>query len=248
MVSDRRPLRLRAVLALVVAIALGTATAWGPAPAGGAPAAPGKPAAIGAPAAPPAPANAGIESQFVSRINSLRGARGLSQLAVSGELTSVARRWSERMAQAGQISHNPNLGGQVGGAWTKLGENVGVGWDVPGLWDAFVASPSHYANLVDPAWTHVGVGVVVLGDGTIYTTHNFMAMPGGGPPPPPPPPPPTTPPASAPPATTPSAAPPTSAPAPADPAPTTTTEPPRPTPPPERVVAVLEPLRSLEPR
>ena len=75
---------------------------------------------------------------------------------------------------------------EVSGAWTKLGENVGVGYDVDGLMQAFVNSPAHYANLVDPDWTHVGVGVTCGADGRMYTTHDFMALGGGAAPPPPP--------------------------------------------------------------
>ena len=60
-----------------------------------------------------------------------------------------------------------------------MGENVGVGYDVSGLMQAFINSPAHYANLVDPAWTHVGVGVTFAADGRMYTTHNFMALSGG---------------------------------------------------------------------
>ncbi len=41
---------------------------------------------------------------------------------------------------------------------------------------AFINSPAHYRNLVDPVWTHVGVGVTHAADGRIYTTHNFMAL------------------------------------------------------------------------
>src|SRR4051794_5465934 len=51
----------------------------------------------------------GAEAQFVAKINQLRASKGLSQLAVSGQLTGVARNWTARMVQAGQISHNPNL-------------------------------------------------------------------------------------------------------------------------------------------
>lgn len=198
-------------------------------------AAPPTAAAVAAPAADP-----GTESQFVSSINSLRASKGLNQLQVSGELVGVARAWTDRMVAAGQISHNPNLGSQVSGAWTKLGENVGVGYDVNGLMQAFINSPAHYANLVDPAWTHVGVGVTRAGDGRIYTTHNFMALSGGAPPPPPPPSSPSPPPATAAP----------QAPTPAAPTTTTTAPPPppEPHPTPARVTAVLDPLRSLEAR
>lgn len=174
------------------------------------------------------------ESQFVGRINGLRAAQGLPQLALSGELGGVARSWTEQMVTAGQLSHNPDLGSQVSGSWTKLGENVGVGYDVDGLMQAFVNSPAHNANLIDPAWTHVAVGVTIAADGRLYTTHNFMTLSGGPPPPvttPPPPSAPTT------------APPPVAAPV----TPTTTPPPPAaPNPTEDRVTAVLDQLRSFE--
>lgn len=178
-----------------------------------------------------------FESQFVGRINSLRASKGLSQLQVSGELVGVARNWTEQMVSNGDISHNPNLGSQVKGNWTKLGENVGVGGDVDGLMQAFINSSSHYKNLVDPEWNYVGVGVVVTPDGRMWTTHNFMAKPSGAAPAPAPAPKPTPAPAAP-------------KPKPTGPAPTTTTPPPPPPPEPHpneaRVTAVLDPLRSLE--
>jgi uncharacterized protein YkwD len=213
-------------LSIVAAGALATPTSQVP------PAAAMSAGARSAPAADP-----GTEGQFIGRINDLRASKGLRVLQVDGQLTGVARRWTDRMVGNGQISHNPNLGSEVPGGWTKLGENVGVGYDVDSLMQAFMDSPDHYRNLVDPAWTHLGVGVTLTGDGRIWTTHNFMANGGASAPPPQPAPTPTT----SPPATTPP--PPTT---------TTTVATPPPPPPPEphpttaRVTAVLEPLRSLE--
>src|SRR5688572_19310415 len=86
-------------------------------------------------------AEPGTEGDFVNRINSLRASKGLRQLQVSGDLVGVARGWTDRMVAAGQISHNPNLSSAIGGGWTKLGENVGVGYDVGGLMQAFIGSP-----------------------------------------------------------------------------------------------------------
>jgi hypothetical protein len=180
------------------------------------------------------------EAEFVSRINSLRASKGLRQLKVSSELTGVARRWTDRMVANGGISHNPDLGSQVSGNWTKLGENVGVGHSVDGLMKAFIESPSHYKNLVDPDWNYVGVGVSYGSDGRMYTTHNFMARADSAPPPPPPPSGPSQP---SQPSQTPSTSPPTTAPPPTT---TTTAPPPPPEPTEERVTAVLDPLRSLE--
>ena len=90
------------------------------------------------------------------------------------------------MVQAGRISHNPNLSSQVSGNWTKLGENVGVGPTVDALMQAFINSPAHYRNLVDPEWNYIAVGVTRAADGQLYTTHNFMVMAASTPPPPPP--------------------------------------------------------------
>ena len=188
-------------------------------------------------------ADPGTESQFINAVNRLRASKGLSQLQVHGGLTGVARSWTDRMVANGGISHNPNLGSQVGGSWTKLGENVGVGHDVDGLMQAFINSPSHYRNLVDPVWTHIGVGVSFGSDGRTYTTHNFMALPGGAAPPPPSPPPPPPPPP-----TTATSPPTTAAPPPPPPTTTTTAPPPQPEPTEDRITAVLEPLRSLEQR
>jgi hypothetical protein len=118
------------------------------------------------------------EAAFVAKINQLRASKGLGQLQVDGQLTGIARNWASHMAAAGGISHNPNLANQVTENWTKLGENVGHGTDVDSLFQAFVNSPEHYRNLVDPAFNYVGVGVVRAADGTMYTSHEFMRLAG----------------------------------------------------------------------
>lgn len=125
-----------------------------------------------------APAGAGVdpqaaESAFVARINALRASKGLGTLTVDGELTTIARRWAGKMAAAGDISHNRNFQNEVTADWVKLGENVGMGPEIDKLHRAFVASPTHYKNLVDGDYTRVGVGVVVTADGMIFTAHQF---------------------------------------------------------------------------
>src|SRR5438093_4007680 len=102
------------------------------------------------------------EAQFVARINSLRTSQGLSALQVHPQLVSKARAWAQTMAAAGRIWHS-TLSDGVTADWLKLGENVGMGSSVEGLHDAFVASPHHYENLVDPAFNYVGIGVTMSG-------------------------------------------------------------------------------------
>lgn len=135
-----------------------------------------------APALAQATDPAAAEAEFVSRINDLRRSKGLGTLTVHDELVRVARGWAARMAEADEISHNPDLAHRVTADWQKLGENVGVGMTVAKLHDAFVNSPAHYRNLVDPDFTHVGVAVVLGRDGAIFTTHQFMKLRSAKPP------------------------------------------------------------------
>ena len=119
------------------------------------------------------------EAQFVTLINALRASKGLGTLSVDGNLTDVARGWSQQMANAGTISHNPNFPNQVTSDWQMLGENVGQGYSVQSLFDAFVASPHHYENLVEPAHPH-RCGCGRDASGQIFTSHEFMALRSGG--------------------------------------------------------------------
>ena len=114
------------------------------------------------------------EASFVAKINDLRASKGLPALQVDGQLVAKARAWSAGMAAAGKIWHS-TLSDGITLDWKKLGENVGMGGSVDGLHTAFVNSPHHYENLVDPAFGYVGVGIVMNGS-TIYVTEEFMQL------------------------------------------------------------------------
>ena len=115
------------------------------------------------------------EVQFVSLLNATRAKGGLPPLTVDPELRSLARDWARHMADAGHISHANPISAGVTADWLKLGENVGTGGNVTVVMNAFVASPGHYANIMDPEFTKVGVGLVWLGN-ALYTTHRFMKL------------------------------------------------------------------------
>ncbi|MEY2567095.1 MAG: hypothetical protein QOE35_1624 [Actinomycetota bacterium] len=123
------------------------------------------------PMRPAAADPAGDEADFIQRTNALRAEKGAPPLSVDAELTDIARRWSAHMADQGELSHNPNLGDEAHD-WQMLGENVGTGPTVESIHNAFVNSEHHYANLVDPSFTLIGVGVVER-DGRIWVTEDF---------------------------------------------------------------------------
>lgn len=111
------------------------------------------------------------EARFLVLLNQLRAERGLRPLVSDSQMVGVARQWSARMASESTLYHNGDLPNQVTN-WRMLGENVGVGSDVQQLHDAFVASPHHYENMVEPAFDATGIGVVE-GGGQIWVTVTF---------------------------------------------------------------------------
>ena len=116
------------------------------------------------------------------------------------DLTAAAQQWPVHMAAGGGLSHNANLTSMVAPGWTRIAENVGTGGSLNSVFNALLASPPHYANMTDPAFTLTGIGVVTAGNGTLWVTEDFEARVGVSPPPPPPPAPPAPPATTAPPA------------------------------------------------
>lgn len=114
-------------------------------------------------------------AEFVDRINALRASVGVAPLAVDRELTEQALRWANTMGARGDVWHQVDLSVGLTADWYRLGENVGYGPVVGPIQDAFVASPTHYANLVDPGFQTVGVGVVSIG-GRLYVAQEFMQL------------------------------------------------------------------------
>ncbi len=111
---------------------------------------------------------ASAEDVAMLLINELRVSRGLGPVSTDATMHEFARSWSVTMAQSG-FRHS-------GGPYS---ENVGWirGASSPeaaalALHKAFLASPMHLANMINPAWTSVGVGVHFDG-ATWYITLEF---------------------------------------------------------------------------
>jgi hypothetical protein len=131
------------------------------------------------PAAPAAAADTvGDEFAFAAALNDVRAGVGLAPVAVEARLVDVARGWSGHMAATNTLAHNPSVADQAPSNWQRLGENVGYGGSVDQIHRALVASPGHYANIVNPAFNFVGIGVVHSGT-RVWVTQVFMQAPSG---------------------------------------------------------------------
>ena len=130
--------------------------------------------------APPG-AFASSSGSFISLVNSARASAGLHGYAVYSDLTAVAQGQAQRMAAQQRLYHNPALASQVTN-WQYVGENVGYGPDVTTLFNAFMHSAPHRANILDHDFTQIGVGEVTV-NGTIWVSMVFrdpMYSTGGG--------------------------------------------------------------------
>jgi uncharacterized protein YkwD len=118
----------------------------------------------------------GVESELVQFINRERVARGLRPVALSADITAVARGWADQMAATDRLSHNPSFSRQLC-CWARVSENVGYTkpFDAQAavrLHQAFMNSAGHRANVLNPSVNEVGVGVEVKND-TTWVTVNF---------------------------------------------------------------------------
>ena len=131
------------------------------------------------PAAAAAGSAATDEATFVSLANRARTQAGLPAFEVDAPLADTSRSWSASMAQRGQLSHDPDLiptVARVEPSWRSAAENVGVGADAQQVFDAFMASSSHRANLLSPRFNRTGAGVVHA-DGRVWVTLRFIEGP-----------------------------------------------------------------------
>lgn len=105
--------------------------------------------------------------------NSERHVRGLGALQVDDELTAKAQAWAQHMAATQTLGHSRLTDGVSSGSWRVLGENVGRGDSLQLVHDAFMASPSHRATILDRRYSAFGIGVATSADGRYYVAVVF---------------------------------------------------------------------------
>lgn len=94
------------------------------------------------------------------QVNAFRVRRGRSVLRSHPTLTSIATRHARAMRRAGYIFHRPDPTRGLPRGWQLYGECVGYGLEdriVP----SWIDSPSHRAVLLEPRFTHIGIGTAL---------------------------------------------------------------------------------------
>ncbi len=111
-----------------------------------------------------APGPGPYQQLTVGAVNADRAAYGLAPLEWSPKLGGLAQGWSEVIAADGVLRHRDLASviasPEYAGFWT-LGENIAVapaGTPISELEAAWMASPPHRANILNPGFNLIGVG------------------------------------------------------------------------------------------
>lgn len=119
------------------------------------------------------------EQYLFAAANAERTQRGLRALRWDGTLYRAAVEHGQEMANREAISHQfpgePDLstrGRQNGARFSRIAENVAEAPTAIEIHSAWMHSPGHRANLLDPAVDSVGIGVVNRG-GELFAVEDF---------------------------------------------------------------------------
>jgi len=127
-------------------------------------------------------ATAGCESteqernEVINLVNASRADAGLNKLTPNVTLSLKADEWAKKLRDACALSHS-KLSDGAPKQWLKLGENVGYGGTIAQIHEAYLNSPGHRANIMDPAYTSIGAAAVwgdCEGQHRVFTVQVFM--------------------------------------------------------------------------
>jgi uncharacterized protein YkwD len=112
------------------------------------------------------------EQQALGLLNQTRQEFGVGALADDDSLQSKAHDHAVDMANSAALFHT-ELTQDVRPGWTALGENVGVGYSLDQVNQAFQNSPDHRDRRLSTMWNAVGVGVARDAQGRYWVVEEF---------------------------------------------------------------------------
>lgn len=126
--------------------------------------------------APTPPQNPNVSpemQQVLDLVNAERTSRGLVPVRFSNQLNDAAHLHTQRQAEDGQIYHQDPRDGsgpgerisRTGYQFSTWGENVAAGYRTPAaVMQGWMTSEGHCKNILNPAFTEIGVGYVSGGE------------------------------------------------------------------------------------
>ncbi|WP_197064926.1 CAP domain-containing protein [Leptolyngbya sp. KIOST-1] len=124
--------------------------------------------------------NDAIAQELLRLVNVERRRVNAAPLVLNEKLTAAAQRHAQDMATSRRMSHTGSDGSTMRSRidatqyrWSTIGENVAMGQPTPAaVMRAWMNSPGHRQNILNPAFTELGVGQAT-GGGRIYWAQVF---------------------------------------------------------------------------
>ncbi|WP_088890848.1 CAP domain-containing protein [Leptolyngbya ohadii] len=125
-----------------------------------------------------------MEQQIWQQINNIRKQQGLSELRYNATLASVARKYSQKMAERNFFAHVSPDGDSVADRvraakvfYWMVGENLfrsaNITQPVPAAVEGWMNSPGHRANILRSEYRETGIGVWRVGN-SYWVTQVFL--------------------------------------------------------------------------
>ncbi|WP_299409475.1 CAP domain-containing protein [Acaryochloris sp. IP29b_bin.148] len=133
-----------------------------------------------------------FDQKILQLVNQERSSAGLNTLSLSQKLDQAADGHSKRMATGDFFSHNdPQTGTSAGDRieaagytdWSTWGENIAAGQTTPeAVVQGWMRSSGHRANILNPNFTHMGLGYHLLTNdtGQVNYSHYWTQVFGAG--------------------------------------------------------------------
>jgi uncharacterized protein YkwD len=116
-----------------------------------------------------------MQLDAVMRVNQTRAALGRPPVRVTEELTVKAQQVADHLAAMGRLEHSADLSSGIAGPYELIGENEGYGPSVEQIHTMLIHSPDHFAIMIDPRYTEIGIGIAIAADGTVYEVQEYKA-------------------------------------------------------------------------
>ncbi|MBC2397895.1 serine protease [Clostridium tetanomorphum] len=124
------------------------------------------------------------EKQMIKLVNDARAQNNVPPLEVDMQLTNVARIKCQDMIDNNYFSHNsPKYGSpfdmikSFGVKFVQAGENIAGNQSVENAHNSLMNSPGHRQNILNPNYTHIGIGIKAGGPYSNMFSQMFISKP-----------------------------------------------------------------------
>ncbi len=127
----------------------------------------------------------GDEQQMLNLLNDERAKNGERALPTDPKLTAMARSYAQEMVTYGFFDHSSPVSGDFRTridkadikGWTLAGENLAGAASVEYAFQLLMESESHRDNILEPRYTHVGIGEAEGGPYGKIIVQEFITLP-----------------------------------------------------------------------